>query len=77
MEQKWLFETAAGLTCMSLKAFIYIRKDCRPSKINKIALRASGNTQIPEGVYMIPMEWEKDQTSSSLQKPGTTTDFGY
>ena len=75
--QKWLFDTGAGLTCMSLKAFRNISKDYRPSKINAIgknAKGASGSTLIPEGVYMIPMEWngKNHATSPSLQKSGTT-----
>jgi hypothetical protein len=34
MEQKWLFDTGAALTCMSSRAFRKISKDHRPSKIN-------------------------------------------
>jgi hypothetical protein len=59
MEQKWLFDTGAGLTCMSLEAFRNISKDYRLSEINTIgksAMGASGSTLIPEGVYMIAME---------------------
>jgi hypothetical protein len=33
MEQKWLFDTVAGLTCMSLKAFRMIDRSYRPPKI--------------------------------------------
>ena len=53
LEQKWLFDTGAGLTCMSLQTFRRIPKNCRPSKINAIgksAKGASGGTLIPEGV---------------------------
>jgi hypothetical protein len=57
MEQKWLFDTGARLTCMSLTTFRIIPKEYRPSKINSIGTKASGSTLIPESVYMIPMEW--------------------
>jgi hypothetical protein len=68
MEQKWLFDTGAGPTCMSLKAFRNISKDCRPSKIDAIgkhAQEASGSTLIPEGVYLIQMEWNRKKIKYS------------
>jgi hypothetical protein len=40
MEQNWLFDTGAGLTCMSSKAFRKIDKKYRPSTINAISTRA-------------------------------------
>jgi hypothetical protein len=55
-----LFDTGAGLTCIPLNAFRNISKDYRPSKINAIGKStkgASGSTLIPEGVYMILIEW--------------------
>jgi hypothetical protein len=59
MDQKWLFDTGAGLTCMSLTTIRYTSKDYRHSKINAIgksAKGASGSTLISGWVYMIPME---------------------
>jgi hypothetical protein len=51
MEHKWLFNTGAGLTCMSLIAFRSISKYYRPLKINTIgksAKEATGSTVISE-----------------------------
>jgi hypothetical protein len=66
---------------MSSEAFRKISKNYRPSKmkgIRKNAKVASGNTLIPEGVCMFPMEWKnKYATRPSLQKPGTTNNPGY
>ena len=80
LEQTWLFDTGAGLTCMSLKAFRNIDKEYRPSQINAVGSRAngaSGTSLIPEGVYMIPMERKKNYTASpSVQKPSSTHNPG-
>ncbi len=54
----WLFDTGAGLTCMSTSAFKRIAKECRPKKVCEIGSKAqgaSGKSLLPEGVYMIPM----------------------
>jgi hypothetical protein len=82
MEQKWLFDTGAALTCMSSRAFRKISKDCRHSKIDTIGRTeqgASGGTLIPEGVYMIPMEWDgkNNATRPGLQKPVKTNNSGF
>jgi hypothetical protein len=55
-----LFDIGAGLTCMSSSVFRKINKEYRPHKISAIGSRAqgaSGEALLPEGVYMIPMEW--------------------
>jgi hypothetical protein len=46
LELKWLFDTGAGLTCISSKAFRKIDKEYRPSKINKIGSRAQQASQV-------------------------------
>jgi hypothetical protein len=75
-----LFDTGAGLTCMSTSAFRKIAKECQPKKINSIgskAQEASGNSTLPEGVYMIPMEWkEYCAKSPNLQESCTTNNPG-
>jgi hypothetical protein len=77
-----LFDTGAGLTCMTTSAFRRIAKECRPKKICTIGSKAqgaSGNSLLPEGVYMIPMEWNGKkimQKVPNLQKSGTTNNPG-
>jgi hypothetical protein len=66
---------------MSTSAFRKIHKECTPPKISAIgskAQRASGNALLPEGVYMIPMEWngKKYAKGPNLQKSGTTNNPG-
>ncbi len=70
MEQKWFFDTCAGLTCLSLKAFRKIANEYRSSKINFIGTKASGacgSALIPEGVCMIPMEWNSKKIMQPVQ----------
>jgi hypothetical protein len=62
MKGKWLFDTGAGLTCMSTQQFKLIPKEKRPTKINlsqREARGASGTTLIPNGDCLFPMEWNK------------------
>jgi hypothetical protein len=76
MEQKWLFDTGAALTCMSSRTCKKISKDHRPYKNNAIGKTAqgpSGSTLIPEGNGM-----EKNPaTSPGLHKLVTTKNSGY
>jgi hypothetical protein len=70
MEHKWLFDTGAALTCMSSRVFRKISKIHRPTKINAIgttAWGASGSNRVPEGVYMIPMEWNGKKSSDKFR----------
>jgi hypothetical protein len=56
----WLFDTGAGLTCISTSASKKIAKECKSKKICEIGSKAqgaSGKSLLTEGVYMIPMEW--------------------
>ena len=56
----WLFDTGAGLTCISTDTFRKISKDSRPIRINAIGSKATGaggDALLPQGVYIIPMEW--------------------
>ncbi len=49
---------------------INISKDHKPSKnkaIVKSAQWASGSTLIPEGVYMIPIEWNEKRITQQVQ----------
>ena len=51
VKDNWLFDTGAGLTCMSTSAFRRIAKECRPKKINSIGSKAqgaSGNSLLPK-----------------------------
>ena len=60
MKGKWLFDTGAGLICMSLQQFRQIPIEKRPRKLNfnhKEARGASGTALIPDGEYLFPMEW--------------------
>ena len=60
MVGKWLFDTGAGLTCMSSQQFRLIPIENRPKKLNlnqKEARGESGTTLIPDGDYLFPMEW--------------------
>ena len=60
MTDKWLYDTGASITCMSTSKFRSIPINKRPTKINspiRAAKAASGDTLIPDGVYLLPMEW--------------------
>ena len=60
MKGKWLFDTGAGLTCMSLQQFRLIPIEKRPNKLklhHKEAKGASGTALIQDGEYLFPMEW--------------------
>ena len=60
MTDKWLYDTGASITCMSTSKFRSIPINKRPTKINspiRAAKAASGDTLIPDGVYLFPMEW--------------------
>jgi hypothetical protein len=70
MEQKWLFDTGAGLMWLSLNAFRTISNDYIRLKINSIGTstkKASGSTIIPEGVFKIPMEWNGKRIMQQVQ----------
>ena len=59
MKGKWLFDTGAGLTCMSSQQFRLIPIEKRPSKLKlnqKEARGTSGTALIPDGEYLFPME---------------------
>ena len=60
MVEKWLFDTGAGLTCMSSQQFRLIPIEKRPKKLQlnqREAKGASGTALIPDGDYLFPMEW--------------------
>ena len=54
IHSKWLFDTGAAISCMSLKAFRSIPIPNRPKKIGKGcgAKGATGNSLIPVGQYL-------------------------
>lgn len=58
---KWLFDTGAAITCMSIGAFRKIPIDKRPTKINdkgRECRGASGTSLIPVGTYLMSLEWD-------------------
>ena len=60
LHNKWLFDTGAAITCMSIGSFRKIPLNKRPQKINdkgKICKGASGTNLIPVGTYLMPLEW--------------------
>jgi hypothetical protein len=66
----WLFDTGSGLTYMSTSPFRRIAKECRPKKICTIGSKAqgaSGNSLLPEGLYMIPMVWNGKKIMQKVQ----------
>ena len=59
---KWLFDTGAAVSCMSIGAFRSIPIDKRPKKINdkgRNCKGASGAMLEPVGTYLIPLEWNE------------------
>ena len=61
-QKKWLYDTGAGLTCMSLKAFRKIDIQDRPIKLNdkgRTATGASGGALVPMGSYLMPIEFAR------------------
>ena len=57
---KWLFDTGASITCMSIGAFKSIPLHARPNKIaekGRNAVGASGASLVPKGTYLLPLEW--------------------
>ena len=58
---KWLFDTGASITCMSVGAFKSIPIHARPKLIGekgRNAVGASGASLIPKGTYLLPLEWK-------------------
>ena len=69
INQSWLFDTGASVTCMSLKAFREI-KGQRPTQVNSVgssAKGASGQKLIPDGTYIIPMEFRGKKIMQRVQ----------
>ena len=59
LPNKWLFDTGAGLTCISLKAFRKINIEDRPVKLSEKGRKASGATGqalIPMGCWLVSLE---------------------
>jgi predicted aspartyl protease len=70
IKQDWLFDTGACLTCMSSSVFRKINIECRPQKIDAIGSKAqgaSGGALLPQGVYIIPMEWNGKKIMQKVQ----------
>jgi hypothetical protein len=76
LTQDWLFDTGAGLSCISLQAFRKISPELRPMKIHDVGKQAhgaSGGSLIPHGTYMFPLEFrgvkilQQVQVFSNLQ----------
>ena len=66
----WLFDTGAGITCISTATFRKIDKSLRPTKICEIGTRAqgaSGASLLPQGVYLIPIKWNGKQIMQKVQ----------
>ena len=57
---KWLFDTGASITCMSIGAFKSIPIHARPKQIGeggRNAVGASGPSLVLKGTYLLPLEW--------------------
>ena len=70
LTENWLFDTGAGLTCISLKAFRQICQESRPMKIHgvgKNANGADGGKLFPQGTYVIPLEFEGSKILQQVQ----------
>ena len=70
MNQPWLYDTGAALTCTSTETFRQIAINSRPTKIHAIgkgASGASGGSLIPQGSYIIPMEFKGRKIMQKVQ----------
>ena len=66
----WLFDTGAGLTCISLEAFRKICIDERPTKIHEVGRQANGangSALTPQGTYVIPLEFQGVKIMQQVQ----------
>ena len=59
ISSKWLFDTGAAISCMSLRAFKAIPKTHKLKKIGQGcgAKGATGSSLIPVGAYIMPIRW--------------------
>ena len=84
MVGKWLFDTGAGLTCMSSQQFRLIPIENRPKKLNIKSQPKGSKRSIwdnPNPRWRLPvsngMEWENSYAgSNSVQEFVFTPDFG-
>ena len=70
MNPTWLYDTGATLTCISMETFRQIAINSRPTKIHSIGKEASesnGGSLIPQGLYMIPMEFKGRKICQKVQ----------
>ena len=70
MNPTWLYDTGAALTCISMETFRQISINSRPTKIHAIgkgASGASGGSLIPQGSYIIPMEFKGRKIMQKVQ----------
>ena len=67
LQGKWLYDTGAAVTCMSLKAFRSIPIENRPKKLGSDtkAQGATGSSLIPTGIYLFSTEWNGKKNSAS------------
>ncbi len=64
---KWLFDTGAAITCMSVGAFKSITIHARPKLIGekgRNAVGASGASLIPKGTYLLPLDLKGKKSCS-------------
>ena len=65
-----LFDTGAGLACISLKSYKKISPESRPMKIHAVGIQAngaSGGLLIPQGNYIITLEFEGAKILKQVQ----------
>ena len=70
MNPDWLYDTGAALTCISMETFRQISINSRSTKIHSIgkgASGASGGSLIPQGSYMMPMEYKGRKIMQKVQ----------
>ena len=70
MNPTWLYDTGAALTCISTATFRQIAINSRPTKIHSIGKEASetnGGSLLPQGSYMIPIEFQGRKITQKVQ----------
>ena len=80
MREKWFYDTGERITCMTPSMFRSIPINKRPTKFNapiRAAKAASGDSSIPNGVYLFGVEWKEDIAKSFSKHLSSPLNLGY